>query len=76
VTLSSPQGVLQLQDSYNYLWSGVARSFSSPAPDLVIYDEGTNDTSSITTGLTTVVEAILAAAPSSKHLIMLLNYAV
>ncbi|HEX4320988.1 MAG TPA: hypothetical protein VHZ52_08800, partial [Acidobacteriaceae bacterium] len=31
---------------------------------------GTNDSSSITAGLTTVVEAIIAAAPSSKHLLL------
>ena len=28
--------------SYNYLWSGQERSFS-PVPDLVVYNEGTND---------------------------------
>ncbi len=58
-----------LPSSYNLIYSGQARTFS-PAPDIVIYNEGTNDSTSITAGLVTVANGILAAAPSSKHLIL------
>lgn len=58
-----------LPSSYNLIYSGQARTFS-PAPNIVIYNMGTNDSSSITAGLVTVANGILAAAPSSKHLIL------
>jgi lysophospholipase L1-like esterase len=69
VTTGGSGGVPALPSSYNYVYSGAPRTFS-PAPDLVIYNEGTNDSGSITSGLETVIEGILAAAPSSKHLIL------
>lgn len=59
-----------LPSAYNLIYTGVSRSFTSPAPDLVIYNEGTNDSGSITTGLQTVINGILATAPMSKHLIL------
>jgi hypothetical protein len=67
---SGQGGVPALPSSYAYLYSGVSRSFTSPAPDLVIYNEGTNDTGSIASGFETVIEGILASAPNSKHLIL------
>jgi Concanavalin A-like lectin/glucanases superfamily len=70
VTVGGQGGVPDFPSAYNLLYDGVSRSFNSPAPDLVIYNQGTNDTSSITSGLTTVISAILTAAPSSKHLIL------
>lgn len=69
VTVSGSGGVPALTTSYNSVYSGAARSFS-PAPDLVIYNEGTNDTASITSGLETVINGILKSAPNSKHLIL------
>jgi hypothetical protein len=62
-------GVPALTTSYNLMYSGVSRTFS-PAPDLVIYLEGRNDVGSITSGLVTVMNGVLAAAPASKQLVM------
>jgi len=50
--------VPSLSSSYNLLWAGQARTFS-PVPDLVIYNEGTNDGSAdITTAFETIIKAI------------------
>jgi len=59
-----------LTSAYNFIYSGASRSFSSPAPNLIIYNLGTNDGSSITSGLTTVANAILAAAPAARQVIL------
>jgi hypothetical protein len=36
----------------------------------VVYLEGQNDSTNITSGIETVVQGILAAAPNSKHLLL------
>lgn len=62
-----------LTSTYDYVIPGVARTFSSPAPDLVIYNEGTNDSTSATqwtTDFVGIINGIRAAAPLSKHLIL------
>jgi lysophospholipase L1-like esterase len=69
VTVGGSGGAPALPSSYNFVYSGAPRTFS-PAPDLVIYNEGTNDSGSITPGLETVVDGIIAHAPNSKHLIL------
>lgn len=69
VNTSGSGGVPALTSSYGYVYSGAARGFS-PAPDLVIYNEGTNDAGSIVAGLETVISGILAVAPASQHLIL------
>jgi hypothetical protein len=46
--------------TYNYLYSGVARSFS-PSPDLIVWMMGTNDSTDVTTSATTVLNGLLAA---------------
>jgi hypothetical protein len=61
--------VPNLAGSYNFLWSGQARTFS-PAPDLVIYNEGTNDGASIQAGMTTMIANMISAAPSCKQLLL------
>ena len=63
--------------TYNYLWSGQPRVFT-PAPDAVIVNMGTNDTSgngvsdaSVVTNATTALNGILAATPSTTKLIVM-----
>ena len=36
-------GVPLLAGSWDMLWAGAPRDFAAPAPDLVVYNEGTND---------------------------------
>jgi hypothetical protein len=64
-------GVPALGGSCQYLWAGRARSFNDPAPDLIVYNEGTNDGSSITSGMMAVVKALLKAAPNARQLLLL-----
>jgi len=71
VTTSGSGGVPALTSSYDLIYSGVPRSFSSPAPDLVIYNEGTNDEGDITSGLVAVIQSIITSAPNSKHLVFI-----
>lgn len=55
-------------NSYNKLWSTVARSFTTPTePHLVLIHMGTNDGSAnTTTNATTVLNGILAATTATK----------
>ena len=59
-----------LIQSYNMLWKGQERTFD-PKPDLVIYNEGTNDSGDISSDFVAVVKAVLAAAPKAKQLLLL-----
>lgn len=63
-------GVPSLPNSYNYLYSGVARSFST-APDLIVLMEGTNDSGDVTANATAVLNGLLAATSSSTKIIVL-----
>jgi hypothetical protein len=49
-----------LTESWNMQWEGVSRKFD-PAPDLIIYNEGTNDRPNITDTLLAVVQDLLSA---------------
>jgi lysophospholipase L1-like esterase len=81
MTVSGSGSVPALATSYNALWSGQPRSFS-PVPDLVIYNEGTNDSgaslSAMQTAFATVVNGIgyagtantYAGLNGTRHLIM------
>lgn len=69
----SGQGVGDLGDgsvpiftsTYNYIYSGVPRTFS-PQPDFIVINHGTNDgTSNITTAYTAVLDALLAATSTA-----------
>jgi lysophospholipase L1-like esterase len=54
-----------LGTSYSLLYSGAARSFS-PAPDMVVFNEGTNDGSTnIVAAMTGVLNGIIAACPGA-----------
>ena len=64
-------GVPALGESWDKLFDGVPRSFA-PAPDLVLYNEGTNDgTRNITAPFTEVVRGVLRAAPAARQLLLL-----
>jgi len=69
ITKSGSGGVPPLSTSYQFLWAGQRRSFL-PAPDLIIYNEGTNDREDITATLTTIVKAHGALAPKAKQLLL------
>ena len=69
INVGGAGSVPALTASYNLLYSGVARSFS-PAPDLIIYNEGTNDSSDPSANFAGLINAILALAPSSIHLVI------
>jgi hypothetical protein len=66
-------GVPGLINSYPYLWAGQPRSFSNPAPDLIIYNEGTGDAelnSDITASYTAIVKAHEQLAPNAEQLLL------
>lgn len=69
-TVTGTGGVPPLTWSFNFLYAGVPRSFTSPAPDLVIYNEGTNDPGMIGSALPFVINGILNYAPNSRHLVL------
>jgi lysophospholipase L1-like esterase len=52
-----------LGDSWDYLWEGVPRSFL-PRPDLIVFNEGTNDgTADIVAPMTKVLNGLQMACP-------------
>jgi len=60
-----------LSVAWNQLWAGQPRVFEPP-PDLIIYNEGTNDGSKdVTAQFVTVVKALQKAAPKAKQLLLL-----
>lgn len=70
--VTNSDGVPPLPQSYAYLWAGQARAFTPP-PTTVIYLEGQNDAdgdTAVTTGLRTVISALLTSAPSSVHVVL------
>lgn len=81
LTVSGSGNVPALPASYRLLWAGQPRTFS-PVPDLVIYNEGTNESgaplSAMTAALTTVINGIgYAGTPptsaglnGTRHLIL------
>jgi len=70
ITTGGSGSVPALGKSYPYLWAEQPRSFNNPEPDLIIYNEGTNDRSSITAGMLAVVRALLKVAPNAKQLLL------
>lgn len=71
-------GVPSLPNSYGYLWSGQARSFSPP-PDLIVINYGENDGTSV--GDTTfianyaaVLTGLLSATPATTKIVCLVPF--
>ena len=62
-------GVPELTVSWNQQWNGTARGFSPP-PDLIVYNEGTNDGPDITNNFIEVVTALQKVAPKAKQLLL------
>ncbi|MFF1382757.1 LamG-like jellyroll fold domain-containing protein [Arthrobacter sp. NPDC058288] len=56
-------------NTYNLLWAGQARSFTTPqAPDLILLNQGTNDKVDIIDSTKTVLNNLLAATPSTTKI--------
>lgn len=73
ILVSGDGAVPALPSSYNYIYSGAPRSFS-PTPNLVIYNEGTNDGtsgSSFQTAFETVINGVHSSAPTAKQLLLI-----
>ena len=63
-------GVPALGVSWNQLWDGVPRVFS-PKPDLIIFNEGTNDGgNNITAAMTVVLNNLMAACPGTPLVVL------
>jgi hypothetical protein len=71
INTSGSGNVPTLGKTHAWLWAGQPRSFSEPEPDLIIYNEGTNDGGSIAPGMASVVRALLQAAPNARQLLLL-----
>jgi hypothetical protein len=71
---SSCGAVPMMTSTWNYVYAGVSRVFS-PAPDLVIYNQGQNDGGSGSTAIAAPMETIVAgmftAAPAAKQLALI-----
>jgi len=67
-------GVEVFEKAWNQLWDGVPRDFTSPKPDLIVLNEGTNDGCDVTTpgcegvditaGMTNVLNGLIESCPS------------
>lgn len=63
-----------LTSSYSLYFAGQSRLTSglfSPAPDYIFINEGTNDSGTITTSVTTAISSIRTAAPSAKIFVII-----
>jgi lysophospholipase L1-like esterase len=64
-------GVPALPSTYNLLWgSGPARSFTSPAPDLIVLNMGTNDSTSIVALATSFFNTLIALNGTTRIAVM------
>ena len=64
-------GVPALGESWDELWDGVPRSFN-PRPDLILFNEGTNDGSNnITAAFGVVISGLMAECPGTPIVVML-----
>lgn len=70
ITVGGNGNVPELPTSYNLLYSGVSRTFS-PLPDLIVFNEGTNDGANNTVAnMITVLNGLLAACPGVPMAVM------
>lgn len=71
ISVSGSGSVPALTTSYSLIYPGVSRSFSAPAPDVVVFNEGTNDGSSnIVSAYTGLLQAMHSASPTSKLIVL------
>ena len=64
LTASGSGGVPALVSSYNLIASNVPRS-TTTAPNLIVVNEGTNDSGNVTTAALTVLNALIAQYPNT-----------
>lgn len=74
-------GVAPLPVAWDLLWEGVPRSFTTPKPDLIVLNEGTNDAcdtenpgcvgTDITTAMTGVLKNLTNACPGTPIAVLL-----
>ena len=63
-------GVPALGVSWNQLWEGVPRVFE-PRPDLIVFNEGTNDgANNITLAMAAVLSSLMAACPGTPIVVL------
>jgi lysophospholipase L1-like esterase len=70
---TGPGGIPALPLSYQYQYSGVARSFAS-APAAIVTMMGTNDSGDITSAMTTFLNGLIAATPSTTKIIVIRQF--
>lgn len=81
LTHAGSGGVAPLGEAWNQLWEGVPRSFTTPKPDLIVLNEGTNDGcdttrpgcvgTNITAQLAGVLQNLLGACPGVPIAVLL-----
>jgi lysophospholipase L1-like esterase len=65
-------GVPIFGSAYNLVAAGLSRSFTTPAPDLIVINQGTNDSATgFNTAYAADVEALLAATPSTTKIALM-----
>jgi hypothetical protein len=64
-------GIPGLVDSYNLKSSGVVRVFNAPTPDYICINMGTNDGVDVTSAVTTTLNGLLSATPSTTKIIVM-----
>lgn len=73
-TTAGQGGVPKLATSYTSVYSGINRSFTTPAPDVVIiemgHNDGATDNSAVTSEATTVLNGLLAATPTTTKILV------
>lgn len=67
LTKPGPDGVPAFGTIWDKLWDGAARDFTS-APDLIVNNVGTNDGTNVTALATALLDAQLAATPTSTRI--------
>lgn len=73
VTKSGAYGVPAVSTGYSLLYNNVSRSFS-PVPDAIVINLGTNDTSSIATAMTTLLNNLLTATGNNTTIFVMLPF--
>jgi hypothetical protein len=59
-----------VQNSYNLIAAGITRTFS-PAPDVIVINEGTNDgVVNVQTQMTTLLNGLITACPTSEIIVL------
>jgi hypothetical protein len=73
LTVTGSGSVPVITSTYNLLWgSGPSRSFTSPIPDVIVIEQGTNDGSTSTVAAyTSLLNSLLSATPATTVILCL-----